>query len=118
MPEQRRWALGRGKPSLSGGYHSWPQSVCARCTAVEDQEFSEAQHPLGEFVPCCILLQQTEERPETTTSAPGPLQPLLLPFPVQRGGGSGRGYVYKAAKPLLQSEDGGFAWKDTGVRLD
>lgn len=53
-----------------------------------------------------------------TTSAPGPLQPLSSPFPVQQGGGSGRGYKYKAAKPLLQSEDGSFAWEDTGVRLD
>lgn len=42
----------------------------------------------------------------------------MPPFPVQQGGGSGGSYVYKAAKLLLQSGDGSFAWEDTRVRLD
>lgn len=61
--------------------------------------------------------KQENDQRGLTTSAPGPWQPLAS-SPLQQGGGSGSSDVYRAVKLLLQSEDGSFAWEDTGVRLD
>lgn len=61
-----------------------------------------------------VSRRMTREDKSTQTLAVS----LVPPCPVEQEGSSGRNYAHKAAKLLLQSEDGSFAREDTGVRLD